>query len=57
MSNLESALLFQLKAVGVDPLWFGVFVVVMSEVALVTPLRDGIEAALPWYLGFFGRAR
>ena len=25
------------RALGIDPIWFGVFVVVMSEVALVTP--------------------
>ncbi|MBO6716724.1 MAG: TRAP transporter large permease [Rhizobiaceae bacterium] len=30
-------LLAPLKAVGVDPLWFGVFLVVMAEVGLLTP--------------------
>ncbi|MDP3895720.1 MAG: TRAP transporter large permease subunit [Mesorhizobium sp.] len=30
-------LLAPLKAVGVDPLWFGVFIVVMAEVGLLTP--------------------
>ncbi|MCB1464098.1 MAG: TRAP transporter large permease [Nitratireductor sp.] len=30
-------LLTPLKAVGVDPLWFGVFLVVMAEVGLLTP--------------------
>lgn len=31
-------LLTPLKAVGVDTLWFGVFIVVMAEVGLLTPL-------------------
>lgn len=30
-------LLAPLKAVGVDPLWFGVFLVIMAEVGLLTP--------------------
>lgn len=30
-------LLAPLEAVGVDPLWFGVFIVVMAEVGLLTP--------------------
>lgn len=30
-------LLTPLSAVGVDPLWFGVFIVVMAEVGLLTP--------------------
>ena len=30
-------LLAPLKTVGVDPLWFGVFIVVMAEVGLLTP--------------------
>lgn len=30
-------LLAPLKAIGVDPLWFGVFLVIMAEVGLLTP--------------------
>ncbi len=30
-------LLLPLRAVGVDPLWFGVFLVIMAEVGLLTP--------------------
>lgn len=30
-------LLIPLRAVGVDPLWFGVFLVIMAEVGLLTP--------------------
>ena len=27
----------QIRALGVDPIWFGVFVVVMCEIGLITP--------------------